>query len=91
MTVSVVIVLTPFSAAVIVEVPWPTPAASPPLLIVATDGALEDQLTWLVRSCVLLSEKVPVALNCWVDPAVIEAFAGLKPMATSVGDTAVTV
>jgi hypothetical protein len=76
----------PVSVAVIVAEPCPTPVASPRLLIVATDGALEDQLTWLVRSCVLLSEKVPVALNCCADPTVIDAFAGLTPTDTNEGD-----
>jgi hypothetical protein len=41
--------------AVIVDEPTPSPVASPPLTIVATDVEDEFQLTALVRSCVLPS------------------------------------
>jgi hypothetical protein len=34
------------------------------LLIVAVPGLLELQVTAVVRSCVVLSENVPVAVNC---------------------------
>ena len=40
-----------------------TPVANPLALIVAAAVFEEDQETELVKSCVLLSEKVPVALN----------------------------
>ena len=90
-TVSVVVALVPVNAAVTVEEPCPIPVASPPLLIVATDGVPEDQVAWLVKSCVLLSEKVPVALNCCADPAVIDAFTGLTAMDTNEGDDATVV
>jgi hypothetical protein len=39
------------------------PFASPPAVMVETDGAEELQLTDVVRSCVLPSLKVPVAVN----------------------------
>jgi hypothetical protein len=44
---------------------WPevTPVANPVALIVAAVALDDAQVTELVRSCVLLSEKVPVALN----------------------------
>jgi hypothetical protein len=61
-TVKVAVPLMPPGAvAVISEAPCPIPLASPPLVMVATDGLPEDQLTWVVKSWVLLSEKVPIA------------------------------
>jgi hypothetical protein len=54
--------------AVIVVVPTATelanPSLPPALLIVAVSGLLELQVTAVVRSCVVLSENVPVAVNC---------------------------
>ena len=47
---------------------WPTAVASPAALIVATEVVADAQVTWLVRSCVELSEKVPVAVNCSGQP-----------------------
>ena len=40
--------------------------ASPAVLIVATEVVADAQVTWVVRSCVELSVKVPVAVNCAV-------------------------
>ncbi len=51
-----------------VVVPVDTGVASPLALIVATVGMLELQVTWLVTSPKLPSEKVAVAVNCWVWP-----------------------
>lgn len=51
----------------------------------------ELQVTEAVRSSVLLSENVPVALNCIVAPALSEAFAGataIEVRAAPVTDTA---
>ena len=67
-TVSTVEPLTPLSVALIVEVPGATPVARPAAVIVATGGVAEAQVTWLVRFCVVLSVKVPVAVNCCVAP-----------------------
>ncbi len=50
--------------AVIVVIPAPTVMARPVELILATLPSEELQLTWLVRSCVLPSVSVPVAVNC---------------------------
>ena len=61
----------------IVDVPAATPVASPAVLIVATDDVADAQVTWLVRFCVELSENVPVAVNCWVAPAVMLGLAGV--------------
>jgi hypothetical protein len=56
----------------IVVVPTLTPVANPrlppTLLMVATLGSEEAHVTCVVRSCRLPSEKMPVAVNCWVKP-----------------------
>jgi hypothetical protein len=79
--------------AVIVVVPVAIEVALPfdpvALLMVATDAAEEAQLTDAVRPCVLLSEKVPVAVNCCVVPRKIEGLAGVTAIETRV--TSVTV
>jgi len=49
-------------------VPLATPAVAPEVLIVATAPLLVPQVTVDVRSCVELSENVPVAVNCCVPP-----------------------
>ena len=50
-------------AEIVVVCPEVTPVANPVALIVAAVAFEEAQVTELVRSRVLLSEKVPVALN----------------------------
>jgi hypothetical protein len=94
-TVSVVLPDTPRSVALIVLVPTPTELASPyepaALLIVATVGDDEDQVTADVRFCVELSEKVPVAVSCWVNPLAMLAVAGVTLIETSVAEVTVSV
>ena len=70
--------------------PAETAVARPLALIVATAVLDEDQLTWLVRFCVLLSEYVPVAVNGWEAPTRITGFEGVTAIEVSAGD-AVTV
>ena len=76
------------SAAVIVTAPVATPVARPwepaALEIVAVVAADEDHVTWSVRSRVLRSEYVPVAVNCSVAPAATVATGGVTAMATRV-------
>lgn len=95
MTVSVVELCTELSSASIVVEPLPTPVASPfdpsVLLIVATVEGEELHLTEVVKSRVLLSEYVPVALNCSVAPFVIVGFAGVTLSEVRVGDVDDTV
>lgn len=66
-TVSVVVAETFPDAHVIMVVPPPTAVASPfdpaALLIVATSVVAELQVTAAVRSCVVLLENEPVAVN----------------------------
>ena len=52
------------SVALMLDVPAATPVARPPAVIVATAVVADAHVTWLVRFCVELSEKVPVAVNC---------------------------
>ena len=67
LTVSTVEPVIPSSVALIVVGPCPTPVARPcdpeVLEMVATDVAVDAQVTWLVRFSVELSEKVPTAVN----------------------------
>ena len=90
-TVSIVDPEIPFRAAWIVAFPGPTLVANPfrptVLLIVATVEGEELHVTALVRSCVLLSVYVPVALNCSVAPCVIVGFAGVTLSEVRVDDT----
>jgi hypothetical protein len=65
--------------------PWLRLAAKPALLTVATAGEKEFQVTDEVRSCVLPSPYVPVAVNCWVVPNAIEALVGLTDSPTRSG------
>jgi len=55
-------------AAVIVVEPAATEVASPlepaALLMAATDSSEELQVTVVVRSCVVLSENIPMTVNC---------------------------
>jgi hypothetical protein len=68
--------------------PAPTDCARPPTLgalaIVATEA--DEELQWLfsVRSCVVASLKVPVAVNCWVLPTVTVGEAGVTKSDTRV-------
>ena len=83
-TVSPVLPLTELSVAEMVVVPVATAVASPPALIDAAAVFEDAHVTWLVRFCVLESEYVPVAVNCWVAPTVSVAFAGVTAIEVSV-------
>ena len=81
----------PPDVAVIVVVPAATDVASPVVAIVATPTFDELQTADAVKFCVVLSDKVPVALNCWVVPWAILGFAGVTAMESSVKDVTVRV
>src|SRR5437773_161661 len=76
-------------------VPAATDVARPfdplPLLIVATPGVDELQVTWVVRSCVVLSLKVPVAVNCRVVPFAMLGFVGVTAIEVRVAAVTVSV
>ena len=63
--------------AVMLLEPAATPVASPAALIVATEVVPDVQVTELVMLALLPSLYVPVAVNCCVAPALIEAAAGV--------------
>src|SRR2546427_6128108 len=76
--------LTVPNVAVIVAEPRATLVASPRLLIVATVAWDELHRTEAVRSCVLVSLKVPVAVNCLLVPIAMVGFAGVTASDTNV-------
>src|ERR1035438_7227964 len=63
--------------AVTVVLPSATTAAIPVALIVATFVAEEFQVAELVKSCVLPSLNVPVAVNCCCPPKVMDGLEGV--------------
>jgi len=64
----------PFWLAVMLVDPIAVPVARPVALMSATVGLELAQITAFVRSCVLPSPNVPVALYCTVVPLAIEEF-----------------
>jgi hypothetical protein len=70
--------------AVIVVEPAATAVASPEALMVAFDVSDEPHVTDAVMFFVLLSEYVPVAVNCCVVPVVTLGFAGVTATEASV-------
>jgi hypothetical protein len=81
--------------AVIVAVPIPSPLATPSLPEALETLAIEpddvDQLTVFVRSCVLPSVYVPVAMKPWVVPFAMLGVPGVTAMLTSVAAVTVSV
>lgn len=70
--------------ALIVTAPLATPLAMPP----ATVATVESELlhcTELDKSFVLPSEYLPVAVNCWFPPGVIDAEPGVTAIEAKVG------
>ena len=70
-------------AEMVVFAPPVKPVAKPPAVIEAASVFDEAHTTRAVRSCVLLSENVPVAVNCWFCPTTTVGFAGVTAMETS--------
>lgn len=77
--------------AVIVVPPAASVEARPVVLIVATEVADELHVTEELMFCVLLSEYVPVAVNCCVPPAVTDTVAGVTAMDVNVAAVTVRV
>lgn len=80
---------TELDVAAIVELPKPALLASPVLLTTATVAFDEVQATALVMSWLVLSEKAPVATNCWLEPRVMEGFVGVTVIETKVAPVTV--
>src|SRR5437763_9831452 len=72
----------PPNVAEIVALPMPALLPSPALSIVATADASEAQVLDAVKSLVLLSVKVPVAVNCCFVPRGNTGLAGVTAMET---------
>ena len=93
--VSVVLLLMLLAESVAVMIVEPTetlvarPSLPDALLTVAPDVFEEPHVTELLRSCVLPSLKVPVAVSCCVVPKAIDGFVGVT--ASDVSTAAVTV
>jgi hypothetical protein len=85
----------PASVAVIVVVPLATlvarPLLPPALLTVAVVSVPELHVTAAVRFCVVLSLKVPVAMNCCVVPRAIDGFVGVTAIDSSTAGVTVNV
>jgi hypothetical protein len=82
--VSVADPLTDPELAEIVALPTATPIASPEPATLAIPLADELQVTEFVRSWELPSLKTPLAVNCWVVPAAMDADPGRTLIETSV-------
>jgi len=80
-TGAVAVTLLLFDLAVMVVVPKATPVTRPELLMVATFGEEEVQVTCEVTSPDVLLPKVAVAVNCCVVVGVIKALVGDKVIA----------
>ncbi len=90
-TVRVVLPETVPEAAVIVAVPAAMAVARPLLLTTATVVLDELQVTCVVMSWVVRSEKIAVAVNCWVVPAGMLRSAGVTAMEETVAEVTVRV
>jgi hypothetical protein len=60
-----------------VALPPPVPVTRPVGSTVAIASSVEVQLTVFVRSSVVKSEKVPVAVSCTLKPLAVEGFGGV--------------
>lgn len=80
-TGAVAVALLLFDLAVMVVLPTATPVTRPELLMVATLGEEEVQVTCEVTSPDVLLPKVAVAVNCCVVVGVIKALVGDKVIA----------
>jgi hypothetical protein len=89
-TVSVVLPLMAPEVAETVDEPTLAPVARPPAVIVATEVIAETHVTVPVKFCVLLSLKVPVAVNCCVRPFATEGFAGVTAIDCNVATVTVS-
>lgn len=82
-------------AAVIVVEPAAADVANPlepnALLMAATSALDEFQVTVVVKSCVVLSENVPVATNCRFVPLTMLGLVGVTAIDTSVAGVTVTI
>ena len=79
-TVSVVLPEILPAVAVVSDEPTPTPVARPLATTVATEVVPEVHVTEEVMFRDVPSEYVPVAVNCFVNPAGVDGLAGVTAM-----------
>ena len=93
-TESVVLPVIPSTVALIVALPFATPVASPcepdVLEMLATEVVPDVQFTAVVRFWVVLSENVPVTLNCSVLPISMNGSAGVTASDLSTAEPTVS-
>jgi len=89
LTVAVVLPLTEPEAAVMVVVPRLRAVARPLTVIDATLVFEEVHVAVPVMSCVVPSEKVPVAVNCCKVPSGMEGFVGVTAIEVTVAPVTV--
>src|ERR1700675_3491394 len=77
------------AVALIVAGPTARATAAPLRLTLAIAGPADVHLTAFVRFCTLPSLYVPVAVNCCVSPAAIEALAGVTATEARTGEVTV--
>jgi hypothetical protein len=76
---------------VALPVPAPTVLTSPLLLTVASEVFDDVQVRSLLKFWVVLSEKVPVAVICWLVPAAMLGIGGVRAIEATVAGVTVTV
>jgi hypothetical protein len=74
-----------------VVLPVAIAVTKPLVLMVAALGFVDVQVAEVVKSCVVVSLYVPVAVNCRLTLTPIELFAGVTAMEISVGGVTVSV
>jgi len=89
-TVSPVLLVTEPSDAEMVVLPVASAVARPEAFTTAIAVFDDVHVACAVRSFVVLSEYVPVAVSCWVPPTVTVGFAGAIAIDTSVEGAIVT-
>jgi hypothetical protein len=87
---SPIVVLPIILLAVIVALPAFTPSATPFAVMDARVRSDDDHVTLLVTFCVVVSVKVPVAVNSWVSPIPIVGVTGSISRETSSAGVIVT-
>jgi hypothetical protein len=88
-TASEVEPLTLPDVALMLVVPTATVVARPEVFTVATAEESDDQVAVLVKSCVLPSLNVPVAVNCCVPPSASEGLGGFTAIDTNMAGVTV--
>jgi hypothetical protein len=90
-TVNTVEPVTVPELALTVDVPVPALVARPLASMLAVEVVFDDHATVPVRSCMLPSVNVPVAVNCCIVPSAIDGSAGVTAIDASMAAVTVNV